>query len=165
MSTDYSASPVVGWIIPVDSFLRPLRKQVKEEFHLEDRFDQKSGKKVGQVKVVDKEGGWYYFFEGEEYGAAPDEDDCMNGGEQDEELLEAIGKQVGASIHIDGNFMNGPMYAVIQSKQLKQKDGEYPLKDVVKSVKELERIHRELVKLGLMKKDEHPSVGAVLNVS
>jgi hypothetical protein len=52
MSIDYSASIVVGYRLTLEDALEPFEVKVGEdEFTEEDRFDPKTGKKVGTEKV------------------------------------------------------------------------------------------------------------------
>jgi Domain of unknown function (DUF4419) len=56
MGIDYTASLVYGFEIDEDDVQRIWRKSEKDpgEFHMEDRFDPKTGKKIKQEKVWDR---------------------------------------------------------------------------------------------------------------
>lgn len=60
MSTTYSAWLRVGITVGAFDLLRFFRADRPEKSHMKDRFDPDTGKKVGQVKVVDEEAcrGW-----------------------------------------------------------------------------------------------------------
>jgi hypothetical protein len=56
MSTSYSFSLAVGFLVTEGEIDELFRKQTRpEKFHMEDRFDSKTGKRTGEVKVVDED--------------------------------------------------------------------------------------------------------------
>jgi hypothetical protein len=59
MSEEGGTSVSVGFFMSYADALRPFTFERAEESHEEDRFDPKTGKKVGTEKVVDVEGGTY----------------------------------------------------------------------------------------------------------
>lgn len=64
MGVDHDAVLVIGCF--VESFL-PLTRKVEKKTHKEKRFDPKTGKRVADAEVVDREEGLIHVFEGEEY--------------------------------------------------------------------------------------------------
>lgn len=164
MSKDYDVSVHVGWHLHAHSFLRPLRKKVKEVSHMEDRFDSKTGLKAGQTKVVDTEEGFYYFFEDEEFDRAPDPKSQYEDEPLGSEILEAIGEKVKANITLHGDFESGEgMTVVITSLKAKGSPDELSFKEVADLKRDLPRIHKALMKLGLLDKSDTPGVHAVLD--
>lgn len=93
MSWDWTL--VVGFVIDADDLLMPFKKEVEEETHLEDRYDSRTGKKVGQVKVVDKEAGEEYFLDGKSYG------------DDQHEFVEALAAEANCEITLHGDFCSG----------------------------------------------------------
>lgn len=69
MSTTYSFILNIGYQISEEEFTKPflVSEHVEGVFHMEDRFDPKTGEKVPQVKVWDKKPytKQYYVFNGE----------------------------------------------------------------------------------------------------
>jgi len=94
MGIDYSASLGIGFVVSNDDLLKPFTVETEEKFHMEDRFDPKTGKKLAPVKVIDEEGGETYEFEGERY-------------EDTYELFDAMGKKLGCEIANQGGYSNG----------------------------------------------------------
>ncbi len=66
MSTDYDADLVVGFAIEWNAIKKAVGKPMPEQYHMEDRFDPKTGKPAGREKVVDVEGGLGLFLLGVE---------------------------------------------------------------------------------------------------
>jgi hypothetical protein len=66
MSTDYDADLVVGFAIEWNAIKKAVGRPMPEQSHMEDRFDQKTGKPAGREKVVDVEGGLGLFLNGVE---------------------------------------------------------------------------------------------------
>ncbi len=54
MSTDYSAWLAIGFVIPLEEFLDPLRAKEDAKFHYEKRWDPKTGKLLTDERVIDK---------------------------------------------------------------------------------------------------------------
>lgn len=119
-SVDGGTSVSVGFFMSYADALRPFTFERAEEYHEEDRFDEKTGKKVGTEKVVDVEGGTYVKLptglqaalgafgpvylgdkEGEQMGSP-----CEDG---TEEFLEALGDLLGCGVEHFG----GPHYTFV----------------------------------------------------
>lgn len=54
MGLDYSSQLAVGFVFQMEEVLDHFRKVTPEVSHMEDRYDEKTGKKVKPVKVVDE---------------------------------------------------------------------------------------------------------------
>ena len=54
MGTDYSSALDVGFVLPMEDVLRPFTRTTPEMFHMEDRYDGKTGERLKPVKVVDE---------------------------------------------------------------------------------------------------------------
>ena len=89
MGIHYGIGLAIGFTIRLEEFLKPFAKTREEEFHIEDRWDPKTGKKLEPVKVVDDEGDEWY-----EYGAASMDE---------EELMEAVGNNFKCNINYIGD--------------------------------------------------------------
>ena len=55
MGIYYSAHIVVGYRFIKNELLSPFEKHTTEFYHMEKRFDQKTGEELPEVKVIDKE--------------------------------------------------------------------------------------------------------------
>jgi hypothetical protein len=67
MSTDYYIELAVGFEIHINDLLAPFEKISPEKSHLEDRYDEKTGKKLDPVRVVDQEEQVVWKINGEEF--------------------------------------------------------------------------------------------------
>lgn len=91
MGIDYSFNLAVGFIVDTEDFIKPFRTMNEEKFHMEDRFDPKSGKKVGQEKVIDQEAEEAYTYKGKTY-------------EEQYEFLEALCEDLGCTVDDGGGY-------------------------------------------------------------
>lgn len=66
MSTSYTFSLTVGYRISSRALLAPYAQKSPERFHMEDRYDPKTGQKLKPVKVIDQEEYESYVLDGEE---------------------------------------------------------------------------------------------------
>ncbi len=164
MGIDYSFFPVVGFVVD-EAALEPLVNVVGELYHLEDRYDQKTGAKLEPVKIVDSQEKRGYALEGE--AMVNSEGDPMDFCETCEE----ISRKIGCAAQICGSDSNSSYFAVfgpkikpVEDHPLSMDDGrissEPPLlfSDVVaSSAIEMARIRAELTILGV--KVDEPIVG------
>jgi len=95
MGIDYSFSLGIGFTVDPEELSEALRKihakEVPEKFHMEDRFDPKTGAKVGQEKVIDEEATIAWFVGKEEY-------------EYEQEFLEAFFESRGMAYSDNGGM-------------------------------------------------------------
>ncbi len=110
MGIDYGADIGIGYIINLDDLLAPFRVETEEKFHLEDRFDQKTGKKLEPAKVVDVEAGEAFVFEGQTY-------------EEGYELYEAMAEKLNCSIQNTGGYTDGETLFVTVHAEYTCEDG------------------------------------------
>ncbi len=94
MGIDYSFSLAVGFVVAMDSLVKPFIVKKEEKFHMEDRFDPKTGKKIGQAKVVDQSAEEEYAYKGETY-------ECRY------EMFEALEVDLDCSINSGGGYSDG----------------------------------------------------------
>lgn len=85
MSTDYGASLEVGYRIPIRVIAKKTRMWVEEKYHMEPRFDKKTGNKLPDVKVVDVHAHWVYMWGEKEF-------------QYPEDVCTAIAEDVGATL-------------------------------------------------------------------
>jgi hypothetical protein len=109
MSEEGGTSLSVGFFMSYADALRPFVFERAEESHEEDRFDAKTGKKVGTETVVDVEGGTYVklptglqaalgAFGPVQLGDGEDEKMGSPGEDAIEEFLEALGEILGCQV-------------------------------------------------------------------
>jgi hypothetical protein len=98
-----NASLVVGFFLPWADVCAALAYEREEKSHLEERFDEKTGRKKKPVKVVDEEGGRYIRVspEGQEW-LCP-EDTKPYELDDEEAFFEELGARVGCGVfHFGG---------------------------------------------------------------
>lgn len=92
MGIDYSFWLVIGYKIDSANLPESMVRRTEEKFHMEDRYDQRTGEKLVPVKVVDEEGGEeVYHVNGKE---------CVD----TYELADALAKELGCSVEIDHGY-------------------------------------------------------------
>lgn len=106
MGVDYSHYLVFGFELDEDQALAPFKKQIKDEgeFHLEDRFNPKTGEKIKPEKVWDRKPSkqtWY-----EVNGEKFDEDFPY------EHFEEVVGELLGCEIQSCGSWPSGELTKV-----------------------------------------------------
>jgi len=94
MGIYYSFNLAVGFICEMDSLTKPFIVVTEDKFHMEDRFDSKSGAKLEPVKVVDERSEMTYVFMGKTY-------------ENQYELREALEEELGCNIYDGGGYSDG----------------------------------------------------------
>lgn len=150
MSIDYSFGLMVGFRFSPGELDDVFGKKVPEKSHMEDRFDPKTGKKLAPEKVVDREAGLVYVFQGKE----------LEDGEYHvyEELANAIAGHVGCNYDISGCDGNDMVIFGPSIKYMEEgtdwghigTSGPLPLDAVVKAAPKLKQIATKLKKLGLV---------------
>jgi hypothetical protein len=89
MGTDYSSNIAFGFRILASKIEKIFAKVIPGKKHVEQRFDQKTGKRISDEVVVDQEEKTTYEFDGKEYEVV-------------DELVDAICKKLGCSRSIIG---------------------------------------------------------------
>lgn len=109
MAEEGGTSLSVGFFMSYADALRPFAFEKAEESREEDRFDQRTGAKVGTETVVTVEGGTYVKLPGsdEEWGPVQlgdgeDEDMGSPGEDGTEGFLEALGEILGCQVEAFG---------------------------------------------------------------
>lgn len=101
MSIQYEPRTIIGFFPSIEDFLDEVERPLGEISHTEERYDQRTGKRLEDVKVVDREASIGYVVNGREFG----EDDVQ-------ELLEYIGELIGATVETVDNGFTGDIYGV-----------------------------------------------------
>lgn len=105
MGIDYSFWLDIGYKIDSSSLPESMLKVTEEKFHMEDRFDQRTGKQLPPVKVVDEEGGeTTYVVDGTEL-------------EDTYELAEALAEKLGCEVECEHGY-SGEDFALTFSLNL-----------------------------------------------
>ncbi len=149
MSTDYDSMTVIGFVVPAEEAFKKFIVKRPGVFHMEDRFDAKTGKKIAPEKVIDEDDGLALVIDGEEYDFVPGNDEFSifsNVGDEDADAIASIVKCRG---FVTGDFHQGNVYACFMPNKLHSVDGVYAIKDVIKAQKEIARIGKALKKLGI----------------
>lgn len=106
---------IIGFFPSIEDFLDGIEQPLPEISHMEERYDQKTGKRVDDVKIVDREEQIGYVFGGKEYT----EDDVQ-------QLFEDIGELIGATVETVDNAFTGDIYGVaIVPKGVTEEAGMY----------------------------------------
>lgn len=106
MGIDYSFWLVIGYKINSADLPKSMIKYTEEKFHMEDRYNQRTGKKLAPVKVIDEEGGEdVYLVNGKE---------C----EYTYEFADALADELGCSVEIDHEY-SGQEFTIMFSIEFK----------------------------------------------
>jgi len=105
MSIDYTFYVVVGFQITESEMCSAFRttRVIPDTFHMEDRFDSKTGQKINPVRVIDKKG-------------YVDEIWTINGevinmdGASDDELTLTLERKLGCSVEMRNGISNEYLY-------------------------------------------------------
>lgn len=147
MSTGY-AGIAIGFEFSSEELADVFGEQVVEESHMEDRFDQRTGKKVGQVKVVDEEARIVCRLDGKVF----ESDDWTSFADK---LAKKVGCRATTAFEFEGEgvVVIGPrMPNCLHSGDTFYKvslEGPMPMGPILKFGPELKRIGAALRKLGL----------------
>jgi hypothetical protein len=135
MSIEHIAHTIIGFFPSLEEFLDGIEQPLKEVSHMEERFSQRTGARLEDVKVVDREEQVGYVFNGKEYT----EDDTQ-------ELLEDIGNAVGAQVETVENSYTGDIFGVsIVPNGVKQEsDGMHSFTTVANAAHQCEIVGRKL---------------------
>ncbi len=161
MGVDYSAHLAIGYELEASMFDR-FKVKTDPVWHMEERFSEKTGKKLAPVKVVTQEAGEVYRFDEQEF-------------EDVDSIVNAICHKLGACYSTHGSqysyddeseltFIVGPKFDDARDSY---DDGplsisgaiEYP--DLLALGDELNRIGQALLKLGLKHMPEKAVVRCV----
>ncbi len=91
MGIDYAFNLGIGFVLDREDVLAPFRVEREEKFHMEDRFNPKTGKKVEPAKVVDEEAGEAFILDGTHH-------------DDDWSFLEALSQKLGCDITNQGGY-------------------------------------------------------------
>ena len=154
MSMDYSTNLVVGWILDEDDIPNIFIETIPEVSHKEDRYDQKTGKKIDQEIVVDKHGYDVYVLGDTQY-------------EDPYEFLVGLAATIGACVGYSyGNDQKYSIEPVFDKKDCGGSDDDIiwvDLYSIPKYISAAEKIHQKLTKLGF--KLPEPRIMAIMEVS
>lgn len=141
MSIYYNDVLVIGFLVDRDSFLEPLLKECEAVTHTEERYNQKTGKRLEDVEIVDVEAGEFWVLD----------DVKVDTDQSADPILEEIAGRVGASITKHGDYYDGSgqLVAIEPALPERRDDGGHDLEVALAAKEELTRIERELRKLGL----------------
>lgn len=128
MGMNWDWSLVVGFVVGTDDLLMPFKQEMPEETHLEDRYDARTGKKAGQVTVVDKPARTEYVLDGKSY-------------DDESEFVEALAHEANCEITLHGDFCTGEdMTYSIEPKRSCQES--LTFKEIAELAPEAERIRQ-----------------------
>lgn len=130
MGMNWESATVVGFVIDKDDLEMPFKQTVPEEFHMEDRYNRRTGKKLNeQVKVVDKKEYEEFFFNGSSVGDDPSE------------LVSCLESEVGCRISMYGNYCDAIdlVYAI---EPIDAESDSFTFKQIAELEPECERIRK-----------------------
>jgi hypothetical protein len=129
MGMNWDWSLVVGFVVDTDDLLMPFKQEMPEETHLEDRYDARTGEKVGQVTVVDKPARTEYVLDGKSYGT------------DESEFIEVLADEANCEITLHGDFCTGEdMTYSVEPKRPCQES--LTFKEIAELAPEAERIRQ-----------------------
>lgn len=148
MGINYTFTLRVGYSLEQDVVHRVFEKTTPGEFHMEDRYDSKTGQKIGRVKVWDKQPETTFVIDGQEY------DDDMDA------ITSALARFLGCDVAVSGSYPTGEFsYDFTFPTRNKSKTIDYGkidlcnpsmyFSDVVAMEKELWDLKYKMDKLGL----------------
>ncbi len=147
MGISYSANIFLGYVMSVEDVQKPFVIKTEGKFHMEDRFDPKTGDKVKTVKIWDEKPSKGLFYKGQEFEMH----------EGFEELLEEL---LDCRVTLSGSFCTGDFQYIIHPEMPSPSSGgedegrvtfgpSYWFKDFLSLEIRLKRIKGALQKLGL----------------
>ena len=136
MSVDHDASLVVGYVVEPTTMLDHLLEGRNKKTHKEKRFCPKTGNRLEDVVVVDRETCQVWAFNGKDYP-------------QDElsELLESIGDKYNCYVFLNGNFMCGDGLVCIESNNLPRQNVDSD-SDSSRSFEYINSVKKDLLRIG-----------------
>lgn len=146
MGIDYSVHLAVGFVVTESDLVRTFGKQTVRRSHFEDRYDQRTGKLVGQVEVLDEPGSTVYVIDGKKYDLSLDAADGLAS------LVGAHATYNGCFVSDDVSFIIGPGF---RTNDDDLDDGRFTVggsssfDEISKLGPELEAIRKKLSDLGL----------------
>lgn len=141
MGVDVETYQIVGWIFSAKDIPKKLRKTIPEKFHWEDRFDEKSGKKLKPEKVVDEEEHEVFLLPGKK--AIECHEDEIG------EFFDAIAAELKMSYVVAGDGINGDLLYCLTMKTTKKQDKDgIPVEVVIRGWGELNTAKKKLQTMG-----------------
>lgn len=140
MSINYEPCVIIGFFPSIEDFLDGIERPLGEVSHVEERYDQRTGKRLPDVKVVDREATIGYVFNGKEYT----EDDVQ-------QLFEDIGEHIGATIETFDNAFSGDIFGVsiVPHGVRAEEGGMYSFTAVANAAFQCEILETKMKKLNL----------------
>ncbi len=147
MGITYSFTLRVGFALDHGEVQKKFEQKTPGEYHMEDRYDTKTGQKIKQVKVWDKHPVTVIMIDGEEV-------------EDDGETIEAVlAEKLDCDVETSGSYSSGDFeYNFVPKRTGKYSSIDYgriylynhsiPFQDVVAMGPELEAIKRKLITWG-----------------
>jgi len=96
MGVDYSQAVKIGFLFSIEDIDEKFAVTVPEQFHMEERFDPKTGVKITPVKIIDRRETKIYRVPGRSLGF-----------ESGQDLMEHIAHIIGASLWCFKDYMCG----------------------------------------------------------
>lgn len=155
MSVDYSASLAIGYEVTTE-MLERFKVRTDPVWHMEARFNPKTGEKLPDERIEDEPAGEVYRFGGAEY-------------DYPEDLINDLCHKLNACYHSSMEYYGdtADMYFVVGPRLKSVEDyegedigklsiyGKMDWQDVLALGEELNRIGQELLKAGIIRHKEH----------
>jgi hypothetical protein len=162
MGIDYNATLEIGFVFKSNEVAKIFKKEIPEKFHLETRYDPKTGAVLkGKEKIIEREGYIEYHFKGK---CQPDQ----------EELFASIAQEIRCQYLSFGDMCCGPDYVVFKPNFQARKqygyddrgrhtiEGEIDVNAIIKMAPILEKLKTRLRKLGLKPRNAEVLVAHVV---
>lgn len=155
MSVDHSATPLFGFFFTYDDIVKTLGKPRPVKFHMEPRYDGKTGKYLGRVKVTDEDEGTDMVLKIDgEVQRFPVEEEFQT-------FIAGLEESLNCSIVLEGSYQWGEMEDMNYYFTIPDFDFEAATLGKVAALgPRLERLRKAMMKLGFRLGKEKPRMYA-----
>lgn len=143
MGVEIETYQIVGWVLSEKDIPEKLRKTLPEKSHMEDRFDEKTGKKLKPEKVLDEEEHEVFLLPGNKMENTEWQTDDL------ETFFDALATDLKMHFVIAGDGIGGEYLYCLTMKTTKKQDKDgIPIEVVIKSWGKLNAAKKKLKTLG-----------------
>lgn len=148
MGIDVSYTNHIGFHFSLDDIMNTFGVKTEGKFHLEDRFDSKTGEKISPQKIWDEPSRLYYKFRDKSFG-------------EENAFVDYLSEYLSCYVFYDGAFISGETHFIfsIHSCSIDETETFTKFIDFDKLVTlqpSLDKLKEELISIGL--NPERPSI-------